>query len=344
MLGREFGLTPQQTQAAVMALLPAISTGLKQATATPEGLGELFSVMGQQRDLQAMYGAPDVAFAPQGRAAGNDVLSVIFGSPDVSRAVVDQAQRFSGVTGAILKKMLPVIAGIIISGLMGGARAECAEGFARVADGRRARRHSGPDFRTQHAGRRRNAAELRRRNFPRLPRRADDADADRSERRATICSARSCASSRRACARAGSSRSSSMAGRSHCRAGRAARFQFPMPGGQREPAPMPMPERPGSSPQPGPQMPGGDILGQILRDLLGGGGGPGRAPQQRGPSQRGPSPEMKDLSDLSKQLGVMGGVGSAVFGDRFEVGRDVDQEHLESIQSVFDRFFGTQRR
>jgi hypothetical protein len=32
--GREFGLTPTQTQAAVTALLPAISTGLKQSTAT----------------------------------------------------------------------------------------------------------------------------------------------------------------------------------------------------------------------------------------------------------------------------------------------------------------------
>lgn len=53
---------------------------------------------------------------------------------------------------------------------------------------------------------------------------------------------------------------------------------------------------------------------------------------------------MKDLSDLSKQLGVMGGAGSAVFGDRFEVGRDVEQEHLQSIEQVFDRFFGTQRR
>lgn len=30
-LGREFGLTPTQTEAAVSALLPAISTGLKQS-------------------------------------------------------------------------------------------------------------------------------------------------------------------------------------------------------------------------------------------------------------------------------------------------------------------------
>ena len=49
-LGREFGLTSQQTQAAAAALLPAISMGLKRATATPEGLGDLFSLMGQQAD------------------------------------------------------------------------------------------------------------------------------------------------------------------------------------------------------------------------------------------------------------------------------------------------------
>jgi hypothetical protein len=121
MLGREFGLTSEQTEAAVTALLPAISTGLKQSTATPEGLGNLFGLMGQQRDLQTMYDDPATAFGQEGRAAGNDALSVMFGSPDVSRAVADQAQDLSGVGAAILKKMLPVLAGLVISGMMRGS-------------------------------------------------------------------------------------------------------------------------------------------------------------------------------------------------------------------------------
>src|SRR6516164_5412230 len=117
-LGDEFGLTPTQTEAAVTALLPAISTGLKQSTATPDGLGNLFGMMGQQQNLQVMYDDPETAFGPEGVAAGNDALSVIFGSPDVSRAVIDQAQNFSGVSSNILKKMLPVLAGVLLSGLM----------------------------------------------------------------------------------------------------------------------------------------------------------------------------------------------------------------------------------
>jgi hypothetical protein len=58
MLGREFGLTPAQTQSAVMALLPAISTGLKQSTATPEGLGNLFGMMGQHRTYRRCMAIP----------------------------------------------------------------------------------------------------------------------------------------------------------------------------------------------------------------------------------------------------------------------------------------------
>jgi hypothetical protein len=60
----------------VTALLPAISTGLKQSTATLDGLGNLFSVMGQQQDLQDMYDDPETAFGPEGVSAGKDALSL----------------------------------------------------------------------------------------------------------------------------------------------------------------------------------------------------------------------------------------------------------------------------
>ncbi len=66
-IGREFGLTPEQTQAAVTALLPAISAGLKRSTSTPDGLAALLPVTSQQRYLRAMYDDPETAFAEQGR-------------------------------------------------------------------------------------------------------------------------------------------------------------------------------------------------------------------------------------------------------------------------------------
>jgi hypothetical protein len=59
--------------------------------------------MGAQPDLYAMYDDPQVAFSPAGRAAGNVALSRMFGSPDASRAIANQAQQLSGISSAIRK-------------------------------------------------------------------------------------------------------------------------------------------------------------------------------------------------------------------------------------------------
>ena len=330
MLSDEFGLTKRQTEAAVTALLPAISTGLKQATASPEGLGNLFAMMGYQPDLHAMYDDPKVAFADNGRVAGNDVLSLIFGSPDVSRAVVDQAQRFSGVGSSTLKQLLPVIAGLVISGLMRGKPAGAAPqqpapvpqtggGLGDILGqifGRGMSGSPGAPPSPQPIPTPRGQASP----VPANPGAQPDAGGDvlgqiLQELQKGI--------------QEGRIKPVIIGG---------GRIPMPSPGGPGGSVQIPAPGRQAGPSPSGPPVPGGDVLGQILRDMLGGAAGGARVPQR--PAQ---SPQAKDLSDLSRQLGVMGGAGEAVFGDRFDVGRDVEQTHLDKIQSVFERFFGTQR-
>jgi hypothetical protein len=322
-LGREFGLTPTQTQAAVTALLPAISTGLKQSTATSDGLVNLFGVMGQQQDLQDMYDDPETTFGSKGVAAGNDALSVIFGSPDVSRAVIDQAQKFSGVSSDILKKLLPVLAGILVSGLTRSSSTGKSASPAQPAPSG----GSLGDILGQIFGRAMqgspDASPGPAQQFPPpgsqpapLPTDAGGQVSPDGDLLGSILREFEKG------IREGRIKPVIIGG---------GPVQIPIPGGQRGP----MPSGPDA-----PQMPGGDIVGQILRDVLGGlVGGPAQMPR----GQQGPSPQLKDLSDRSKQLGVMGGVGAAVFGDHFEAGRDVEQSHVDNIQSVFDRFFGAQR-
>jgi hypothetical protein len=319
-LGQEFGLTPTQTEAAVTALLPAISTGLKQSTATPDGLGTLFGMMGQQQNLQVMYDDPETAFGPEGVAAGNDALSVIFGSPDVSRAVIDQAQNFSGVSSNILKKMLPVLAGVLLSGLMrSGSSGKAASPAVPAPSG-----GSLGDILGQIFGRgmpESPSAPLDPRQKvpppasqpPSLPTDAGGQPTPEGDLLGSILRELEKG------IREGRIKPVIIGG---------GPVQIPIPGGQQGP----MPSGPDA-----PRVPGGDIFGQILRDVL---GGPAQMPQGR----QGQSPQIKDLSDLSKQLGVMGGAGAAVFGDHFETGRDVEKGHVDNIESVFDRFFGAQRR
>jgi hypothetical protein len=328
-IGREYGLTEEQTQAAVASLLPAISMGLKQATATPEGLGNLLALMAARPDLYAMYDNPRAAFSSEGREAGNAALAAMFGSPDASRAITGQAQQLSGVTSAILKKLLPVIVGMIISGLMrsgSGKAAPAPQAPTPVPD-----QGGGAliDILKQIFGQGQSGGgEVQPPGgggsspwgIPPI------GDILGQEREGTSTPQKApefhVPSDQPAQVPSGPAGEAAPGGdllghilrelEKGIREGRikpvvVGPYEIDLGGGQKGPSAPNQPQAP--------QAPGGDILGQILREMLGG----------KGQSQP-------------------AGLGSAVFGDRFEPGRDVDQSEIDSLKDVFDRFLGPGRR
>jgi len=361
-LGRELELTPEQTQSAVTALLPAISSGLKQSSV--DGLGNLFALMGQQKDLPGLFDDAQMALSPDGLAAGNQALSLIFGSQDVSQAIVDQAQKFSGVSSSALDKLLPALTGIAVSGLMrSGSSATAPLGGAQAA------------MRPLGAGG--GLGDILGQVFGRvLTGGATPAPAPSSGGAGPLGDILGQIFGQGAGsggATAPAPQGSPFPSPADTGGGQAAPggdllsmiFREVLKGiqngsikpviiGGGGPIQIPMPGGPGGQ-DGAPQVPGGDIFGKILRDVLGGalgGGAPGggsaqipggsaqipqmpqTAPQAPTQAPRGP---MGDLSDLTRQLGVMGGAGAAVFGDRLDHGQDVDQSHLDNIQGILDR-------
>lgn len=115
-LARQFGLSQQQAQAAVEALLPAFSQGLKQNTADPYGIGAFMTAMASGRHAK-YFEDPENAFSPSGVNEGNGILGHLFGSKELSRAVASQAAQATGIGQEVLKQMLPVIASMIMGGL-----------------------------------------------------------------------------------------------------------------------------------------------------------------------------------------------------------------------------------
>jgi hypothetical protein len=115
-LGQQFGLSDKQAAAAIQALLPALSSGLKRNTATPEGLAALLGAL--NRGDHARYYDDQKMFSESVvRDDGDRILGHVMGSKQVSRAAVERASEQTGIGAGILKQMLPYIAALVMSAL-----------------------------------------------------------------------------------------------------------------------------------------------------------------------------------------------------------------------------------
>ncbi len=115
-LGQNFGLDSTQTQSALGALLPSLAGAVKQNAQSPGGMEALLGALasgGHQRYLDE----PASLGSSQTVNDGNAILGHLLGSKDVSRKVAAHASAQSGMGEDILKKMLPVVAGMMMAGL-----------------------------------------------------------------------------------------------------------------------------------------------------------------------------------------------------------------------------------
>jgi len=115
-MSRQFGLDTDQVNAAMEALMPAFSTGLKRNTGSPQDIGNFMQALAGGHHARYFDNMAE-AFSPQGVAEGNGILGHLFGSKEVSRAVAQQAAQATGIGQDILKQMLPVLAATLMGGM-----------------------------------------------------------------------------------------------------------------------------------------------------------------------------------------------------------------------------------
>src|SRR5690606_23052954 len=72
-MARQFGLSQQQVEAALEALLPAFSQGLKRNASNPYDLGSFLQALASGQHARYFEDATN-AFSPQGVAEGNGIL------------------------------------------------------------------------------------------------------------------------------------------------------------------------------------------------------------------------------------------------------------------------------
>jgi hypothetical protein len=124
-LGAQFGLTPEQTQAAVQALTPAFSTALQKVTSDPSSLAGIVGHLASGLHQGSFTGADPSAATANGGAA----LSQIFGSSQIAAQIAAHASSASGVDPQTIQQMMPALASMLLGGL---AHSLTAQGFGGV--------------------------------------------------------------------------------------------------------------------------------------------------------------------------------------------------------------------
>lgn len=115
-LAQQFGLSQDQAQSAVASLLPALKGGLSRNVKQEGGLDSLLQALAGGNHQQ-YFDDPSVLGSPEAIADGNGILGHLLGNKETSRAVAAQASAQTGIGTEILKKMLPMVASLLMGSL-----------------------------------------------------------------------------------------------------------------------------------------------------------------------------------------------------------------------------------
>ncbi len=115
-LATQFGITTEEADAAVKAVVPVLSEGLLKQASEPQAFGSFIGALGEGQHLAA-FSDPAAAQATATAQKGGDILSQILTSHSAREEIALRASSGTGINSDMLAKMLPVIASMIFGGL-----------------------------------------------------------------------------------------------------------------------------------------------------------------------------------------------------------------------------------
>lgn len=114
-MAQQFGIGEDQAQSAIGAVLPMLAGAMQQNVKSGGIEGLLGALQGGQHSRYLED--PSALFSQEGMQDGNGILGHLLGGKEVSRQLASHASAQSGVGADIIKKMLPVAAGLLMGGM-----------------------------------------------------------------------------------------------------------------------------------------------------------------------------------------------------------------------------------
>lgn len=115
-LASGLGLDDAKTKDLVGALAPALMRGVQKQTQGDKGINALKKALASGNH-QRYLDNPELITSEDTRADGNNILGHLFGSKDVSRKVAAKAAERTGIDVGLIKKALPMLAGLTMGAL-----------------------------------------------------------------------------------------------------------------------------------------------------------------------------------------------------------------------------------
>ena len=122
-IARKLGISEEQARSGVGALVPSLSRGMQHHSKNEIGVNDILDALGKGNHSKYLD-EPERLGRQETVDEGNSILGHIFGSKEVSRNVAKDAGSKTGLGSSLMKKMLPIVASMVMASLskkvMGG--------------------------------------------------------------------------------------------------------------------------------------------------------------------------------------------------------------------------------
>jgi hypothetical protein len=115
-LAQQYGISPDQVQSALQALIPALSAGLQNKAADPGGLGSIISSV-TDKDHHDSFADNNTPPTPDAMQKGQDILGGLFGSNNVTSQIAQEASKVTGLQPDVIAQLFPAIASLAMGGM-----------------------------------------------------------------------------------------------------------------------------------------------------------------------------------------------------------------------------------
>ncbi len=115
-IAKQFNISDDTAKGAMGELIPALQRGMKKNTSNIRGLDELLAAI-EGGKHGSYLNKPKILNKKETQKDGDAILGHIFGNKKVSRRVAKRAAKKSGLGEGLMKKLLPIVATVVMGSL-----------------------------------------------------------------------------------------------------------------------------------------------------------------------------------------------------------------------------------